>query len=167
MRSRQYRGQVRKAVAALALAAGSFGVSGAVAAEAAAAPIAPHQWFVGQVNGVTTNATIKVGCFGPATPGQTGHPLSGQYVSVAPAVSGSSSEVGYTGEAADRVVVDFGAGTSTGSLTVLKEYGVKAAIPTTIDLPCYGTGRVAFIPAPTSTTARAATVAVTYVSMGV
>ncbi|HEY5835318.1 hypothetical protein [Streptomyces sp.] len=167
MRNRKQRVRVSRTVAALALGAGSFGLSGVTAAGASAAPVAPHQWFVGQVGGVSANATIKVGCFGPATPGQTGHPIAGQYVSVAPAVTVTSPEVGYTGEAADRVVVDFGSGTSTGTAAVLKEYGVRAAIPTTIDLPCLGTGRVLFIPVPTSTTARAAAVTVTYVNVGV
>jgi hypothetical protein len=40
---------------------------------------------------------------------------------------------------------------------------VTADIPTALVLPCYGTGTVAFVPNPTSTTARNATVPVTFV----
>jgi hypothetical protein len=49
----------------------------------------------------------------------------------------------------------------------VKAYGVKAEIPTGIELPCYGTGKVAFVPQPTSPTARTAYVTVTYESIGV
>jgi hypothetical protein len=155
------------ALAALTLAAGSLGVTTAAAAGTAAEPIAPHQWFAGQVNGATADAVIKVACFGPVSPYSTGHPVAGQSVAVAPALAWpSASETGYTGDLADRVRVDFGNPVSVGSPTVLGAYHVKAEIPTSIDLPCYGTGKVAFVPLPTSASARTAVVAVSYVNIG-
>jgi hypothetical protein len=153
-------------VAAVALSATALGT--ATAAAASPALIAPHQLFLGQVNGASAHAVIKVGCFGPVTPGQTGHPVSGQSVDVVPAL-GLPTEVapGYTGASADRVLVQFGAPASFGTATVLRAYGVKAEIPTGMELPCYGTGKVAFVPLPTSRTARTGYVTVTYESIGV
>jgi hypothetical protein len=156
--------------AAAALAATVLGIP-AAAAVVDPAPIGPRQAFIGEVNGQSSNAVIKVGCFGPVSPGRTGHPIAGQSVDVTvpPVAVPTPTPValGYTGEAADHVVVDFGSPVSTGSATVLKEWAVKAAIPTGIELPCYGTGKVAFIPLPTSSTARTAYVTVTYESIGV
>lgn len=166
MRSRHQALRRYGTLTAVALSAAVLGMSTAAAA-VDPAPIGPHQWFSGQVNGVTANAVITVGCVGPVLPGQTGHPVSGQSVSVVPAPGAVTSNDGYTGEAADHVVVDFGAPASTGSATVLQYYGVKAAVPTSIELPCYGSGKVVFVPAPTSSTARTATVPVTYRSIGV
>lgn len=154
-------------VAAVALSATALGVTGATAA-VDPAPIAPHQTFIGEVNGAAVDAVVQVGCFGPVIPGQTGHPIAGQSVDVTPAVSVPvTGQPGYTGEAADHVVVDFGTPASNSAATVLKAYGVKAEIPTGIELPCYGTGKVAFVPQPTSPTARTAYVTVTYESIGV
>jgi hypothetical protein len=166
MRSRLHGSRTYGTIAAAALCATALGVSAASAA--VDTPIAPHQLFLGQVNGASTGAVIKVGCFGPVTPGQTGHPVSGQSVSVTPALSVPvGSLTGYTGESADHVVVEFGAPATSGPVTLIGSYGVKVPIPTSIELPCYGSGRVAFVPVPTSSTARTATVDVTYQSIGV
>ena len=48
-------------------------------------PIGPNQVFGALVNGSTgypSPATIRMACFGPIRPGQTGHPLPGQTVEV-------------------------------------------------------------------------------------
>ena len=47
---------------------------------------------------------------------------------------------------------------------MLKYWKVPGKIPTTLTLPCYGTGTVTFTPLPTSATARAFTMSVTFVS---
>ncbi|HEY3479978.1 MAG TPA: hypothetical protein VGL02_13865 [Streptomyces sp.] len=155
---------------ALALLGGAVALSTAGPAAADVVdpgPIAPHQLFVGQVNGVTTGAVIKVGCFGPVTPGETGHPMAGQTVDVMPAVAvPSQADAGYTGELADHVNVSFGNAISAGPVVALRYYAVRAAVPTSLNLPCYGDGKVVFVPAPTSSTARDASVPVTYVSEG-
>lgn len=172
MRSKHHPARVYGTVAALALLGGAVGLPAAAAAEVdpspSPAPIAPHQLFIGQVNELTTGAVIKVGCFGPVIPGQTGHPLAGQTVDVVPAVSvPEAAQVGNTGDAANRVLVEFGGAPSVSTITSLSYYGVKAAIPTTLNLPCYGTGKVGFVPSPTSATARTSVILVTYQSIGV
>jgi hypothetical protein len=131
----------------------------------AATPIGPDQYFVGDVNGSSTTATIQMGCFGPVVAGETGHPLAGQYVYVSqifPPVT--TNNVGYTG-AAKAVTVSLV--TATGSAAgatvgVLTTYDTKLPIPITLTLPCYGSGTAVFAPTPASTTGRAATVAVRF-----
>ncbi|MFJ6216645.1 hypothetical protein ACIQGZ_25435 [Streptomyces sp. NPDC092296] len=127
------------------------------------APIGPGQYFTGLVNGSGSGAVIQMACFGPLVVGQTGHPLAGQTVTVLPAsASSSSKDVGYTGSA-NAVDVVFGVSASSLPLT-LRTYAVRAAIPTSLTLPCYGTGTVAFVPNPSSPTALPAYVTVTYAS---
>jgi hypothetical protein len=127
------------------------------------APIGPNQAFIGEVNGVSANATIKMACFGPVFPGQTGHPLADQSVTALPVVSPVTARPGYTGSAATSIGVSFGPTSSAVAPVVLRYWAVPAKIPTTLLLPCYGTGTVTFQPLPGSGTARAATVTVTYV----
>ncbi|WP_405089226.1 hypothetical protein [Microbispora sp. NBC_01389] len=128
------------------------------------APIAPNQYFYGFVNGQTGHATIKMACFGPVRPGQTGHPFAGQTVEVRPvAISSSAVSMGYTGSGGTTIVVDLGDPSAVAKSLGLRYYGVKAEIPVTATLPCYGSGKVTFTPVPTSWTARAVTVVVDYV----
>jgi len=151
-----------------ALAAAALGVVAAPSAGAAGVlqPIGPHESFVGQVNGVTVGAAIKVGCFGPVTSTSTGHPLAGQTVAVQIEADPTSKDDGYTGDAANQVAVEFDSLPTSSAALLLHYYGVTAEIPTTLSLPCEGTGTVVFVPGPTSNTARSASVAVTYVNAG-
>jgi hypothetical protein len=154
-------------VAAVALAATALGIS-ASAAVVFPQPVAPHQTFIGEVNGTAVNAVIQVVCPGPVTPGETGHPVSGQGVeATVPVTVPAGARPGYTGESANHIVVDFGTPVSTSAATVLAYYDVTLAIPTSLELPCSGTGEVAFIPTPTSPTARTGYVAVTYENIAV
>lgn len=169
MRSRHHRLRSFGTVAALAVLAGSVGLSSAGAAQISPLPIGPGQTFVGKVNGVTIGAVIQVGCFGPVSPTSTGHPVSGQTVSVQ-LIAGNAPDkatVGYTGDSATHDLVGFGNSFSASTPTEIKAYGLSVEIPPTLNLPCYGTGTVSFVPAPTSPTAQTATVEVTYVSIGV
>jgi hypothetical protein len=172
MRSWHHRSRTA-AVAVAAFATVALGVVAAPSASAASPadvlppPIGPHQTFAGQVNGVSTGAVIKVGCFGPVVPGETGHPVSGQTVAVHEETVATSKDDGYTGESADHVAVEFESLPTSSGAVLLRQYDVKAEIPTSLNLPCGGTGKVLFVPGPTSGTARSATVAVTYVSIGV
>ena len=127
------------------------------------APIRPNQSFIGQVNGVSTAATIKMACFGPVFPGQTGHPLDGQTVTALPVVEPVTSRPGYTGSLGTSIGVSFGLTSSAAFPVILKYWAVAGKIPTTLTLPCYGTGTVTFQPLPGSPTARPATVTVTFV----
>ncbi|SHN02020.1 hypothetical protein [Actinacidiphila paucisporea] len=169
MRKRHSRLRSLGTVAALAALGGTAGMASAGAAPLSPVPIGPGQTFVGQVNGVTIGAVIKVACFGPVTPTSTGHPLTGQTVSVQ-LIAGTApaqATVGYTGASATHDLVGFGNATSVTPVTDIKAYGIGAAIPATLNLPCFGTGTVSFVPAPTSPGAQTATVGVSYVSIGV
>ena len=67
-------------------------------------PVIPNVMFGALVNGASSNAVVRMGCFGAVRPGQTGHPMSGQTVEVfrpeALLVSG------FTGTVADRIVAE-------------------------------------------------------------
>jgi hypothetical protein len=102
-------------------------------------------------------------CFGPIVPGQTGHPLAGQTVKALPVTSPTSTTVGYTGTAATSIAVTFTTPVLSGNPIVLHDWAISAPIPTTLILPCSGSGVATFTPVPTSPTARPATVAIAYV----
>ncbi len=127
------------------------------------APIGPKNYFIGQVNNATGPATIQMACFGPVVPGQTGHPLAGQTVKALPVATPTSTTVGYTGTAATSIAVTFTTPALSGNPIVLHDWAVSAPIPTTLILPCFGTGLATFTPVPSSPTAKPATVAITYV----
>lgn len=127
-------------------------------------PIGPNMSFHGLVNGTAVNATILVGCFGPVVPGQTGHPLAGQSIE-ADSTPPTSTADGYTGSAGNRLVVTFTTSPSSSIIVLgtLNNFYQKVPIPTSVNLPCYGTGQVTFTPQPTSPTARSAAVKVSLV----
>jgi hypothetical protein len=127
------------------------------------APIGPNNSFIGEVNNTAGSAIIHMACFGPVIVGQTGHPLSDQTVKALPVTPPTSTTAGYTGTAANSLAVTFTTPVSTGTPIVLHDWAVSAPIPTTLLLPCYGTGVATFIPVPSSPTARPATVTVTFV----
>jgi hypothetical protein len=137
-------------IAALAVVA----VSSAGAAGAGAAAVRPNQHFVGIVNGNHTAAFVYVVCPGPAV-GQTGHPAGGQYVAAIRVANGSGSTGG-----GSSLTVRFADDPS--AAVSLTAYGVARTIPQQLSLPCSGTGTVTFTPVPTSTTAVADSVTVTY-----
>jgi hypothetical protein len=142
-----------------AAAAAVFG--GATAAMAQGAPIGPDQFFIGLVNGNHTNAVIYMVCPGPSFLGQTGHPESGQNVSV---TQSSTTTGGFTGSLANSIVVSFAPSATTAGIT-LKYYDTPAAIPTSLVLPCAGTGKVTYNPEPTSQTAKSDVVTVTFINI--
>lgn len=63
--------------------------------------------------------------------------------------------------------MQFPSTTATNTPVILRDYAVSAPIPTSLTLPCSGSGTVAFVPEPTSPTAHTATVTVTFTSIGV
>jgi hypothetical protein len=151
--------------AVLALAVMLPGTSGATTHPR----IRPHQYFSGLVNGSTghpTPAIIKMVCPGPSN--STGHPLEGQTVEVSRAAATISS-AGYTGNRGTSVSVFFGvlppSGSAIGQVTFAR-YGVPKPIPTSVTLPCSGSGVVGFLPFPrTPPVSRAATVQVEYANI--
>ncbi len=150
------------AVTAAALIAPGAGVA------AAHPKVGPHQFFNGTINGslgTPTPAIIKVVCPGPA--GTTGHPLGGQKVEVNLDVAILANS-GYTGNSATSIGVFFGAPppvAGPGQLSFTK-YGAPKNIPTSISVPCSGTGLVYFVPFPQSPpTSRDATVPVEFANI--
>jgi hypothetical protein len=124
-------------------------------------PIGPNQYFYGEVNDHAGKATILVDCHGPVFPRLSGHPERNQTVKVLPAPSPTST-VGFAGSAAHTIDVRFPDPTATP--VILRDYAVPAMIPTSLTFPCVGSGTVAFVPDPTSPTARTSTVTVTFLS---
>ncbi len=156
-------------LACWSLAVAAATITAATAAPASAdavidpAPIGPHQYFFGEVNGQAGHAMIKMGCFGPIYRGQHGHPLAGQTVKVLPASAPTTSDLGFTGSAAHAIDVRFPTATVAKVSVVLRDYAVIAPIPVSLILPCAGSGKVAFVPDSTSPTAHTATVTVFFV----
>jgi hypothetical protein len=172
-------GRLRPVVVAASLVAAStlaltFAAGSVVPAFAGPYPrVGPHQTFDGLVNGRRGGSlhpvTIFMACVGPIVPGQTGHPLADQSVEVRLATE-VRRRSGTTGDAATAIEAFFGApppgtGPSVATSTVsFSRYGVVKSIPTSLELPCAGTGQVTFVPFPrTPPSSRAATVPVQYV----
>ena len=126
-------------------------------------PIEPNQHFVGLVNGDVANAVIRTDC---VLPSATGHPVADQYVEAQLNSPVSGANTGFTGTAAHSLAVSLDVATTTPTATIgtLSGYNIQLAIPTTITVPCSGSGVVVFAPAPTSLTAVSATVTVRLVS---
>jgi hypothetical protein len=78
------------------------------------------------------------------------------------------STLGFTGSAAHEIDVFFGPVSSgVTAPVVLKAFFAPVAIPTTVLLPCGGSGVVDFVPEPTSPTARSYQVPVVYANIAV
>jgi hypothetical protein len=166
----------RAAVAAVTAVAITVLLGATASAVTAYDKVGPNQIFGGLVNnhnGISTPAVIQMACFGPVRPGETGHPMAGQTVEVfrPEAIPG---DFGNTGASATHIVTFFGppppepATTTTTGTVTFWHYLVVKAIPTSLVLPCSGSGNVYFVPMPfsppTSTsTASPARVPVSYV----
>jgi hypothetical protein len=124
-------------------------------------PIGPNEYFTGLVNNHPPGqAVIYVVCPGPE--GLTGHPEANQPVEVETALSTSPGDIGYTGSAGDKITAALATSTVTIVIADFTSYFVKQYIPTNIEVPCSGSGTVAFIPSPTSGTAKTAILDVTF-----
>jgi hypothetical protein len=154
-----------------------FGVRGAVVASVLlaagvvqahvgdAASVGPEQRFLGLVDGNHTNAVVYVFCPGPTFPGQTGSAIGGQHVAALRLPSSAASGGGSTGSAATHLVVRF---SDDPSMSVnLYAYGVAKPLPSDLEVPCSGEGKVRFAPVPTGSGATTDTVTVTYENIGV
>jgi hypothetical protein len=158
-----------------ALTVGIIGLS-ATAATAASAPpnqgrIGPGQRFVGLVNGrsnIRGHAQIRVACPGPVTPGETTHPLAHQPLEVDPRTV-VNAKFDNTGTDATHISVFLGippAASDTGGIATFTRYGVPKPIPTSLSVPCSGSGFITFMPFPRDPgTSRAYVVPVDYVNI--
>lgn len=140
----------------------------------ASARVGPNQYFTGVINGHNGNTAvpivIRMACFGPIRPGQTGHPMAGQTLAVHQLFppTASAGSLGFTGKDS-RIDVFFNVVPpvpTTGSATTtpfFERYDVTKPLPTSLELPCAGTGTAYFVPIPVIPPSRAATVPVAFV----
>jgi hypothetical protein len=147
---------------ALALGAALASVTVAASPVGAADKIGPNQYFTGVINGTDGNTItpipIRMACFGPSTPGETGHPLGGQTLAVhelfPPSVATTLGETGHDSTidvffGAPPPAAASGSTSGTASTTVsFKRYDRTKALPRALTLPCDGTGTVWFVPVP-------------------
>lgn len=135
--------------------------------------VGPKQYFYGEVFGLPSSAaqnTIRVNCAGPET---TGHPAAGQYVAAHQIFPPVTTTAGYTGNFGTEIDVNFIY--SVGTITVvtptfakLTFYDTKAEIPTSLTVPCNGSGVAVFTPASDPDgSGRVSDVNVTFQSPGV
>jgi hypothetical protein len=129
---------------------------------------APNQSFAGKINGSSGRpmpAIINVVCPGPIV--STGHPLASQSAEVSKTIP-TFSDSGFTGSDGRTISVFFGAPPPTASTigTIsFDRYNSPRPIPTSLNLPCGGSGVVTFLPFPPSSTSRPETPAVQYANI--
>ena len=128
---------------------------GALAAPAMAdgGQVGPKQFYYGEFFGLTSATAqnvIQVFCAGPAA---TGHPVAGQYVAAHQFFPPITTLYGYTGNSGTEIDVNLTS--SVGTITVvtptfatLHFYDTKSEIPTSLTVPCSGTGVLDFAPSP-------------------
>jgi hypothetical protein len=88
-----------------------------------------------------------------------GHPTSGQTLEVV--LAEVLATAGNTGSHGSAIVAHF---TDARSSSIrFSDYGITQPIPTSLLLPCGGSGTVMFVPAPSSTGAKSFTVTVNFV----
>jgi hypothetical protein len=143
-------GHRQLAAAALTLALTGMLAGPAAAAEPPTVLVGPHQLFQGMVNDQASDATIQMGCFGPVTMGQTGHPLAGQTIGVklaATPVTGPASAYGYTGDTATSIAAAQPTAAANAPIATFTFYADQA-LSTSLTFPCYGTAAITFAPSP-------------------
>jgi hypothetical protein len=158
-------------VLAAAITAPAIAAAPSSARPASTVHIGPRQVFGVTVNGHTTDATIRMACFGPTRPGRRGHPLAGQHLGVfIPEVVRLPSP-GNTGARGRAIVarIDTGNGRTVflarfNRLTLAPIRSATKPIPTRPVLPCDGQARIAFTPAPGGDGAASSVVDVTFAS---
>jgi hypothetical protein len=149
------------------LIAAALGLPFAATASAAArqqdpVPIGPNENFRGFINNHPPGkAVITVICPGPVN---TGHPAAGQKIEVKTAQPTSTFDLGFTGSAGKKITAALAPSATTTILVSFTSFFVPKNIPTSITVPCSGTGKVVFRPSPTSPTARSAVLPVTFMA---
>jgi hypothetical protein len=160
---------LRRSSGMLGLAIAAVVAVGFQAGPAQASRVAPKQYFTGVINGKAGNTTtpipIKIAC---SATGTTGHPLPGQTLAVHQLFPPGSGSLGYTGTDS-RIGVFFaapppGAARLSATSPTFTRYDRPQPLPTSLTLPCSGTGTVWFSPIPVVPPSRSATVPVRYAS---
>jgi hypothetical protein len=135
------------------LAAASLGP---LPAAASGAPIGPNELYRPLINksaGLTSPVVVQMACFGAIRPGQTGHPMAGQTISVLRATA-SGPLIGKTGAHANSIGAFFGSLPPAAAVpradtsnVIFTHFGTRA-MPTSLVLPCAGKATVTFISIP-------------------
>ncbi len=107
--------------------------------------IGPNQHFSGVVDGKRGSAVVETVCAGPVWAGRTGPVVSGQTLAVRRARKGSGS-TGLFSQIYARFVPQKG-GTTPTQLR-FDSYKEPRAIPSSVRVPCEGTGQVEFSSCP-------------------
>jgi hypothetical protein len=128
-------------------------VGGALATPAMAdgGQVGAKQYFYGEFFGLTSATppdVLQVSCSGAA---DTGHPVADQYVAAHQIFPPVVTTYGYTGNHGTEIDVNlvYTIGTltvSTPTFATLTYYDTRAEIPTSLTLPCSGTGTLVFTP---------------------
>jgi len=144
----------------------------------AAQKVGPNQYFTGVINGTDGNTVtpiaIQMACFGPLRPGETGHPMEGQTLAVhqlfPPTVTSTLGKTGNDSSidvffGAPPPATPLGASAHTAVKTIrFVHYDKSKGLPTSLTLPCSGTGTVWFVPIPVVPPSQAAAVPVEFES---
>lgn len=166
----------RRTASRVAIASAVMLVAGAAIATPALADggqVGPKQFYDGEVFSPTSASSqdvIQVSCAGAAS---TGHPVAGQYVAAHQFYPPVTTTYGYTGNFGTEIGVNliYSIGTITVVTPVfatLTYYDTRSEIPTSLTVPCGGTGVVVFTPSPDPDgSGIASDVDVTFVSDGV
>jgi hypothetical protein len=164
-------GKLARALLIGAVVGSAVAVPAALAAPGPAihivAKVAPKQFFAGLVNAKTHKAVLHVVCPGAAN---FGHPLAHESVQVNLFLPPVTPAFGYTGTAGTSIEVwlNWPAAAPPAPVYVATFTSYRSApIPTSIKVPCSGSGEMLFLPAPGSPTVKAATVDLTFVNIGV
>jgi hypothetical protein len=120
-------------------------LTGGSAVASANQAIRPDEHFIGLVNGSNVKAVVYTVCPGPIWPGRTGAVAGGQDLAVARVGAGH----GYTG-LFSQVYAWFVQDSSGNAPVQVKfaRYGTQRTIPSTVQVPCDGTGKVEFSSCP-------------------
>ncbi len=167
---------MRRTASRLAIASAVMLIAGGALAAPALADgghVGPKQYFHGELFGLASSTApdvIQVSCAGPEP---TGHPVAGQYVAAHQFFPPVTSTYGYTGTSGTGIDVSliYSVGTITvvtPTFATLTYYDTKAEIPTSLTVPCSGSGVLVFAPSPDPDgSGMASDVDVTFESPGV
>ncbi len=135
----------RSSLFAVSVAIAVMVAVGSAGAQTSGDPIRPGQIFNGFVNGSLKDATIKMACGATPRPGALGHPAAGQTLEVARGLDLQPS--GFTGRTS-RISVDMRLRRPVPHTVHLADFSTYAtvALPTSITIPCAGSGDVVFSP---------------------
>jgi hypothetical protein len=163
----------RRTASRIALASAvMLAVGGALATPAMAdgGQVGHEQYFYGEffgLTGVTTPDVIQMSCTNASL---TGHPLADQYVAAHEVLPPIAPTYGYTGNSGTEIDVTLtytlgGVIATTGTFATLTYYDTEAEIPTSLTLPCSGSGDLVYTPSPDADGTGVATqLAVTFAS---